>query len=255
MGYVREVSFQAGDRVRAGQLLVEHRRPRPGHASVRQAEAAAPRGRRGAAGSGQRHRRRQGQPRTGPGDLQAHGGPVREEVHLQPGVRRGLGAAESRHRPATRWPPPSASSSRPRSARPTEASTPPASCAEYAQHHGAVRRRGDREARRAGQPGRARRAAATIEREGAYRLEAPVEESRLARRSAPARAVTVTLDALDRTLEARVSEIVPAVDAASRSYIVKIDLPAVAAAALRHVRPRASSRWARARCWRCPPPR
>jgi RND family efflux transporter MFP subunit len=68
----------------------------------------------------------------------------------------------------------------------------------------------------------------TIEREGAYRLEASVEESRL-----PAirvgQPVSVVLNGLDRTLEARVSEIVPAVDAASRSYTVKIDLPAVPA--------------------------
>ena len=39
--------------------------------------------------------------------------------------------------------------------------------------------------------------------------------------------MTVTLDALDRAMQARVGEIVPAVDAASRSYIVKIGLPAV----------------------------
>ena len=68
----------------------------------------------------------------------------------------------------------------------------------------------------------------TIEREGAYRLEAAVEESRLAaiRVGQP---VSVTLDSMNRTLHARVSEIVPAVDAASRAYTVKIDLPAVPA--------------------------
>ena len=68
----------------------------------------------------------------------------------------------------------------------------------------------------------------TIEREGAYRLEASVEESHLAaiRVGQP---VSVTLDSVDRTIEARVSEIVPAVDAASRAYIVKIDLPALPA--------------------------
>jgi hypothetical protein len=37
------------------------------------------------------------------------------------------------------------------------------------------------------------------------------------------------LDSVARTLDARVSEIVPAVDAASRTYFVKIDLPAIAA--------------------------
>jgi RND family efflux transporter MFP subunit len=67
----------------------------------------------------------------------------------------------------------------------------------------------------------------TIERDGSYRLEAEVDESRL-----PAvrvgQSVTVTLDALGRTFEARLSEIVPSIDPASRAYTVKIDLPAVA---------------------------
>jgi len=64
----------------------------------------------------------------------------------------------------------------------------------------------------------------TLEREGGYRLEAAVEESRLPliRVGQP---VKVNLEALDRTLDARVSEIVPAVDATSRAYTVKIDLP------------------------------
>ena len=68
----------------------------------------------------------------------------------------------------------------------------------------------------------------TIEREGAYRLEASVDESHLSaiRVGQP---VSVALDGVDRTLQARVSEIVPAVDAASRSYTVKIDLPAIPA--------------------------
>jgi multidrug efflux system membrane fusion protein len=64
----------------------------------------------------------------------------------------------------------------------------------------------------------------TIEREGSYRLEVAVEESRLAA-IRPGQAVSITL--LDRTENARVSEIVPAVDAASRTYIVKIDLPPI----------------------------
>ncbi len=67
----------------------------------------------------------------------------------------------------------------------------------------------------------------TIEREGAYRLEVAVEESRV-QSIRIAQPVSVQLEALGRTLDARVSEIVPAVDAASRAYIVKIDLPALA---------------------------
>jgi RND family efflux transporter MFP subunit len=66
----------------------------------------------------------------------------------------------------------------------------------------------------------------TIEREGAYRLEASVEESKLPFVKT-GQTVEVALEALDRRLTARVSEIVPAVDAASRAYIVKIDLPGV----------------------------
>ncbi len=66
----------------------------------------------------------------------------------------------------------------------------------------------------------------TVEREGAYRLEVPVEESRLALIRSGSK-VTVTIDALSRTLEAKVGEVVPSVDAASRAYLVKIDLPAI----------------------------
>jgi RND family efflux transporter MFP subunit len=66
----------------------------------------------------------------------------------------------------------------------------------------------------------------TIERDGAYRLEASVEESKLSSIRI-GQLVRVTLDSLGRTLDARVSEIVPAVDPVSRANTVKIDLPAV----------------------------
>ncbi|HTT64615.1 MAG TPA: efflux RND transporter periplasmic adaptor subunit [Bryobacteraceae bacterium] len=68
----------------------------------------------------------------------------------------------------------------------------------------------------------------TLERSRAYRLEASVGESHLGaiRIGQP---VSVALDGVDRTLDARVSEIVPEVDAASRAYTVKIDLPAMSA--------------------------
>lgn len=66
----------------------------------------------------------------------------------------------------------------------------------------------------------------TIQRDGPFRLEASVEESRL-----PAirvgQSASVALDGLDRTINARVSEIVPGVDAASRSATVKLDLAVV----------------------------
>jgi membrane fusion protein, multidrug efflux system len=68
----------------------------------------------------------------------------------------------------------------------------------------------------------------TIEADGDYRLEALADESHL-----PAirvgQQVSVSLDSVDHPIDARVSEIVPAVDAASRAYTVKIDLPALPA--------------------------
>ncbi|HEY9141386.1 MAG TPA: efflux RND transporter periplasmic adaptor subunit [Bryobacteraceae bacterium] len=66
-----------------------------------------------------------------------------------------------------------------------------------------------------------------VEREDDYRLETAVDESKLPFVKA-GQAVDVALESLDRRLTAHVSEIVPAVDAASRAYVVKIDLPGMA---------------------------
>ena len=65
----------------------------------------------------------------------------------------------------------------------------------------------------------------TLEQDGRYRLEASVDESRLASVRV-GQAVEAAIEATDRKMNARVSEIVPAVDSASRTYIVKLDLPA-----------------------------
>jgi RND family efflux transporter MFP subunit len=64
----------------------------------------------------------------------------------------------------------------------------------------------------------------TLEQDGRYRLEASVDESKLSSVRV-GQAVEAVLEA-DRKLNARVAEIVPSVDAASRTYIVKLDLPA-----------------------------
>jgi len=64
----------------------------------------------------------------------------------------------------------------------------------------------------------------TIERDGAYRLEASVEESRLSL-ARVGKTVSVTLAGIDRTFPGRVAEVVPSVDAAARAGTVKIDLP------------------------------
>ena len=63
----------------------------------------------------------------------------------------------------------------------------------------------------------------TIEDEGNYQLELSVPES-IALTVKPGTAVQVTLDALNTTFNARIVEIVPATDAASRTFIAKIPL-------------------------------
>jgi RND family efflux transporter MFP subunit len=62
-----------------------------------------------------------------------------------------------------------------------------------------------------------------IEQAGGYQLEAAIEESRIAaiRVGTP---VTVILDALDKPIETKVSEIVPALDPAARTFTAKIRL-------------------------------
>ncbi len=66
----------------------------------------------------------------------------------------------------------------------------------------------------------------TIERAGLYRLEVSVDESRLSQIRA-GQAVSVSLDGIERQIQSRVAVVVPAVDSASRTYTVKIDLPAI----------------------------
>jgi multidrug efflux pump subunit AcrA (membrane-fusion protein) len=66
----------------------------------------------------------------------------------------------------------------------------------------------------------------TIERAGAYRLEAAVEESRLAV-ARIGKTVSVTIDGISGTFPARIAEVVPSVDSATRTGTVKLDLPAV----------------------------
>jgi membrane fusion protein, multidrug efflux system len=66
----------------------------------------------------------------------------------------------------------------------------------------------------------------TVEREGEYRLEASVEESRIASIRVHDR-VPVRLDALKQDVRGVVSEIAPFVDVSSRTYNVKIELPPV----------------------------
>jgi RND family efflux transporter MFP subunit len=64
----------------------------------------------------------------------------------------------------------------------------------------------------------------TIEQQAAYRFEAAVEESRIGATRTGQR-VTVSIDSFEQDVSGQVSEIVPAVDAASRTFTVKIDLP------------------------------
>ena len=64
----------------------------------------------------------------------------------------------------------------------------------------------------------------TLEREGNSRLEASIDESRLGLVRV-GEDVAVEIDGLNRTVSGHVAEVVPSVDAATRSFTVKIDLP------------------------------
>ncbi|HAX44668.1 MAG TPA: hypothetical protein DCY80_19185, partial [Solibacterales bacterium] len=64
-----------------------------------------------------------------------------------------------------------------------------------------------------------------VEQAAGYRLEAAIEEGMLSR-IRPGAAASVQLDALDKAIDTRVSEIVPALDAMSRTFTAKLDLPA-----------------------------
>ena len=63
-----------------------------------------------------------------------------------------------------------------------------------------------------------------LEQCGAYRLEAAVDETKLGRIRV-GMPVRVAFDVVDKQTPARVGEIVPALDAGSHSFTVKIDLP------------------------------
>lgn len=66
----------------------------------------------------------------------------------------------------------------------------------------------------------------TLEQDGLYRLEASVDESQLASVRV-GQAVEAVIEPSDEKLNTRVSEVVPSVDPASRTYVVKLDLPAI----------------------------
>lgn len=64
-----------------------------------------------------------------------------------------------------------------------------------------------------------------LEREGGWRFEAAIEESRLSQIKR-GQTATIWLDAIAQPLTGRVTEIVPSVEEASRTFLAKIDLPA-----------------------------
>jgi multidrug efflux pump subunit AcrA (membrane-fusion protein) len=66
----------------------------------------------------------------------------------------------------------------------------------------------------------------TLEREGNSRLETSIDESRLGLVRV-GESVAVEIDGLNRTVSGHVAEVVPSVDTATRSFTVKIDLPAL----------------------------
>ena len=224
MGYVRQVSFQVGDRVRAGQLLVEID-SRDLDTGVRQAEAA--------------HREAEdalqevdGAIATAKANLELAQATFRrmEDLYKKKSIsNQEYDEANARLRVATAGLEMAAARRKQVTAKISQAAEGIKAATimrEYARitapFDGVVTEKRVEPGNLAA-PGAP---LATLEQEGIYRLETAVEESRL-RDIRPGQAISVTLEALDRALEARVSEIVPAVDAASRTNTVKIDLPAL----------------------------
>jgi RND family efflux transporter MFP subunit len=66
----------------------------------------------------------------------------------------------------------------------------------------------------------------TLEQAGAYRAEIAVDESKL-REVRVGSALTLSIESLDRTVEARIGEVVPSVDPTSRGFLVKADVGGV----------------------------
>jgi RND family efflux transporter MFP subunit len=64
----------------------------------------------------------------------------------------------------------------------------------------------------------------TLEQSGGYQLDVPVEEARLGAIRVGI-GVSVRLDAFDQTIAAKVGEIVPAIDAGSRTFTARVHLP------------------------------
>jgi RND family efflux transporter MFP subunit len=64
----------------------------------------------------------------------------------------------------------------------------------------------------------------TVEQDSGLRVEVPVEETR-AGQLVVGQAALVEVDAAQRGFEGSISEVVPAVDSAARSFVVKVDLP------------------------------
>jgi len=64
----------------------------------------------------------------------------------------------------------------------------------------------------------------TLEQAGVFRAEIPIEEAQLSRVRAGSK-VQVDIEALNRTLDLAVSEIIPSVDAASRTITARVNLP------------------------------
>ncbi len=95
MGYVREVRFQAGERVRAGQLLIDldardlDTQAQQAAAVQREAEESAQEADTAIASA-------KASLELAQVTFSADAGPVPEEVHFQPRVRRGIRTFESR---------------------------------------------------------------------------------------------------------------------------------------------------------------
>lgn len=223
MGYIREIRVEPGDRVRAGQLLVTID-SRDLDSAVRQAQAAEAEARSAVA-----------EAENGIAAARAQLGLAQatfkrmETLHQQTSISdQEFDEAQARLRTAQASLEMAQSKRAQVDARIAQAKQGVESAGvmqSYNQIHAPFAGVVTEKQAQTGQLATPGTPLLTLEQTGGYRLEAPVEESLLGSIRAGQK-VKVALDAYGQTLDARVDEIVPAVDAQSRAFLVKASLPA-----------------------------
>lgn len=223
MGYIREIRVQAGDRVAAGQLLVRIE-AKDADAAHRQAEAGLEEAKSALPEAASAIRSAEAQTELARVTLRR----MQDLLDKRSVSQQEFDEAAARLRVAEAARDAATARKQQLEARIRQAEQAVASAAVQLGYSDLTAPFTGRVAARKADPGTLAvpgQPILELEQEGAWRLEASVEEARLGS-VRPGQTATVRLDALDEPLTGRVVEIVPSVDSATRSFIAKLDLPA-----------------------------